>query len=118
MRRVHTAPEGAAWAVPQGEVLLASLAHEQGKSEQAIALLRKAAAGFAAAKMTLHAASTRLWLGQLLGGSEGDALVREGEAFIRDRGVEKPYAFAATLVPLLPEPRPAAESTRIRRRTR
>ena len=110
--------EGAAWAVPQGEVLLASLAHEQGKSEQAIALLRKAAAGFAAAKMTLHAASTRLWLGQLLGGSEGDALVREGEAFIRDRGVEKPYAFAATLVPLLPEPRPAAESTRIRRRTR
>ena len=80
--------------------------------------LRKAAAGFAATKMTLHAASARLFLGQLLGGSEGDALVREAEAFIHDRGVEKPYAFAATLVPVLPGRRSTDESTRIRRRTR
>jgi hypothetical protein len=110
--------EGAAWSVPQGEVLLAGLAHAESKREPAIVLLRKAAAGFAATKMALHAASTRLYLGQLLGGSEGEALLREADALMRDRGVERPFTFAATLVPLLPGKRADDESTRIRRRTR
>ena len=68
--------------------------------------------------MTLYAASTRLYLGQLLGGSEGDALLREAQAFMRSRGIARPSAFAATLVPVLTETRSSEESTRIRRRTR
>jgi hypothetical protein len=109
--------EGAAWATPQGQVLLASLSRSDGKRERARELLSAAVLGFDGAKMALHAASTRCALGVLLGGSEGRAMVREAEAFMLDQGVHEPRAFSATLVPEFGEPPPGANSKATGRRS-
>ena len=77
----------------------ASIRVIRGQKEAAAADLGTAAAGFDAADMGLYAAMTRRRLGQLLGGSKGETLVHEADAFMTAHGVRRPDRLANVMVP-------------------
>jgi hypothetical protein len=93
--------ERAAWATPQAEVLLACLAYLDGRPQQTVQLLLKAAAGFDAVHMAMHAAVTRRRLGELLGGGEGRRLMSQADTFMAEQGVRDPLRFTSVFVPAL-----------------
>jgi eukaryotic-like serine/threonine-protein kinase len=88
------AGEKIAWSVPYSRVLYAGVALIENRQDEAKRLLRESAAGFDAVNMRSHAESARLLLGELTGGSEGDALVREAEEWMASRGIVNARAMA------------------------
>jgi serine/threonine protein kinase len=91
--------EGMAWTAPFAAILRAAVANADGDRPAAIAGLRKAIDLARAADMYGYAAAARHQLGLLLGGDEGQKLVKEAEEVLTAQGVRVPRRFAATLVP-------------------
>jgi hypothetical protein len=77
------------WAVPQAHGIRAGLASIQGDKEQSVAHLRNAIAGYDATDMAAYAASSRVRLGRLIGGDEGQEFKNAGEKFMRAQQVNE-----------------------------
>ncbi len=88
------ASENVAWCVPYSTVLYAGVALVENRVDEAKRLLRESAAGFDEVNMRSHAESARLLLGELVGGSEGSALIEGAEAWMSSRGIKNPRAMA------------------------
>ncbi len=91
--------QGIAWAAPLAAMLEASVARESGDSAGAEAALRRAIGIAETAEMRLHAASSRLQLGVLLGGDTGAAMVEQAEEAMKTLGVRLPERYAQMLLP-------------------
>jgi tetratricopeptide (TPR) repeat protein len=90
--------EATTWATPWAKLLRAGVAQLRGDAEGAARMLATAAADFDAADMALHAAASRLRRGQLIGGDEGQALVREAESWMKSKSIRNPDRTAAIMV--------------------
>jgi len=86
--------EKVAWTQPYGRLIEAGVAIARKNDERAVALLRESAEGLDRVDMFSHAASARLVLGEMLGGSEGEALVNQANAWFASQGVRNPRAMA------------------------
>jgi thioesterase domain-containing protein len=82
-------------------MLRGSIDAARGKREDARKKFQEAAARFATIDMPLHAAASRRRLGELIGDAEGEALVRDADAWFTERGVRNPARMAAIVVPPL-----------------
>jgi eukaryotic-like serine/threonine-protein kinase len=85
-------------AEPLSMALRATVAVAQGAPGEGASLLEQAARGFDSAHMALMAAACRHRHGQILGGSEGQALLDEAEAWMRGQDIAAPARFAALLL--------------------
>jgi hypothetical protein len=92
------------WTEPLAAIIRAGIAHARGDRDGAIARLREAISRAEVADMLLHAAAARLRLGSLVGGGEGDDLVREAVEWMTAQQVRVPERFAAMLVPIVTPP--------------
>ena len=95
------AREGTPWAEASSTMLRGSIDAARGKREDARKKFQEAAARFATIDMPLHAAASRRRLGELIGDAEGEALVRDADAWFTERGVRNPARMAAIVVPPL-----------------
>jgi hypothetical protein len=91
--------EAMAWGAPLAALVRATIAHVGGDAQRAVAGLRSAAAGFAAADMYLFATVTNRRLAALVAGSEGAALDEASGAFFRSQGIVDPDAMTRMLAP-------------------
>jgi len=91
--------ERASWAAPLAAVTQAALMHLDGDAPGAIATLQRAAAGFDAAEMKMHAAVARARRGALVGGDEGRADLEAMRAWSQAQNVANPERFARLLAP-------------------
>jgi hypothetical protein len=87
------------WTSALESIVAAFLANEKGDGGAAERHLRAAVDRASAADMALYAGSARRRLGELVGGEEGTALLRQADSALTDRGVRVPERFAAMLVP-------------------
>jgi hypothetical protein len=92
--------EGLSWAGAHAMALRAGLAVRQGRHGEAAGLFRTAAARYAAASLSLHAAASLRRAGQLMGGEPGKTLVEQADAALAAATVRAPARFAAVLAPL------------------
>ncbi|HJZ88292.1 MAG TPA: AAA family ATPase [Polyangia bacterium] len=92
------------WADPLALLLRAGAAALDEKAEAASALLVRAAAGFDAADMALHAAVARRRLGELSEGTSGAELVAAADAWMSTQKVRNPARMAALIAPGLGAP--------------
>ncbi len=90
---------GVAWAAAFALVLRAGVEAIRGDRAAVLTRLTLASSRFAAADMALHSAAVRLRLGQVTGGDEGSALVREATAHMKSEGVMSPEKMASLFVP-------------------
>jgi serine/threonine protein kinase len=91
--------EGMAWIAPFAAILTAAAANADGDRPGAIAGLKSAIDLARAADMSGYATAARYQLGTLLGGDEGNQLVKDAEEAMKAQGIRVPNRFAATLVP-------------------
>jgi len=96
--------EHMSWADPHVPLVRATIAARRGNTERAAAELRAAANGFDAASMRLLAAVTRVRLGELLGGEEGQALVSAATEWMVAQRVRSPERMTALYAPGFDEP--------------
>jgi hypothetical protein len=90
--------EDAAWATAIAHGVRASIALLTDPNE-AVGPLERAVGGFEGANMALYGASARLRLGELLGGSRGEALKQSALDYMQAQGVMNPDRMAALFVP-------------------
>jgi hypothetical protein len=86
--------EKVAWAQPFGRLLEAGIAIARRNDDRAVALLRESAVRLDEVNMYSHAASARFVLGEMLGGSEGEALVRDATEWFEQHGVKNARSMA------------------------
>jgi hypothetical protein len=79
--------------------ILAAVAAQEGRTGDALSLLRSAEAGFEEIEMPGYAESCRRRRGEILGGDEGRALVAEADERLRSRGVVNPSRWADAYLP-------------------
>ncbi|XXT24103.1 protein kinase [Sorangium sp. So ce429] len=91
--------EGMPWTQALGHAVLGAVAAARGQASRARTRWERAAAGFDAASMALHAAAVRHRLGQLLGGGAGHDIVQRAEAPFRAEGVTRPERMIVTICP-------------------
>jgi len=84
---------------PMGLLLRAGTAAARGKKERATALLERAAQGFDAAEMALHAAAARRHQARLAGGETGRARARAADEIMAAEGICDPERMTAMLAP-------------------
>jgi eukaryotic-like serine/threonine-protein kinase len=96
--------EKAEWVHPFAAVLRAGAAAQRGDTAAAVALLHRATAGFLERQMGLYAAASKRRLGQLLGGENGTALVREADAMMTEQGIKSPARMTRMLASGFPGP--------------
>ncbi len=87
------------WTAPLAALVWAGVCEANGDRPGAIAHLRTAIASGEAADMRLHSAVARLRLGVLVGGTEGDALLRRAREWMDLQEVRVPERMAAMLAP-------------------
>jgi hypothetical protein len=88
------------WPRACARMLFAALERMRGGPRDAAAHhAREAAQLFEQAGMELHAAAARARLGELLGGDEGEKLVRSAHHRMQEEGIVAPEKFARLLVP-------------------
>jgi hypothetical protein len=91
--------EGAEWARPHAALLRAGIEGARGRREAAVVELRAAIRGFEAADLALYAAAARRALGGLVGGAEGEGLVRGADAWMAGETIKVPARMAAAFAP-------------------
>jgi hypothetical protein len=91
--------EQMAWTLPLASLLSAGVQHRRGQLDATRAELERAAAGFEAVDMHLHAAAARARLAPLLGGAEGSALRVKAEGFFAEQSVVDPAAMTRMIAP-------------------
>jgi len=94
------AREGLPFCAPMVDLVRAGVACGKGDALAGDTLLARAAEGFDAADMRLWAASTRRARGLLLGGTQGQEIVRAADAVMRKEGIRDPARIAAMLAPV------------------
>jgi hypothetical protein len=82
-------------------MLLGAIAAARGNPADACKKLEDAALRFTAIDMALYASATRRRLGELVGGTDGDALVRDADVWFASNGVRNPEQMTATVLPPL-----------------
>jgi hypothetical protein len=81
------------------DLLHAGLASLEGNQQGAINLLRQLLEKSEGAQMHLHTAAARRRLGGLLGGDEGQKLIRKADAWMHNQGIVQPHRMTRMLVP-------------------
>ena len=89
----------APWARPIATLLRAGMANVRGDQSLALEHLERAAQDATAQGMSLYARAARYRLGQCRGGDEGEAIVDEISAQLRDGEVADPAALMRVLAP-------------------
>jgi serine/threonine protein kinase len=87
------------WADALAELIEAATAFRKGDAERSRQVLASASASFTSADMHLHAAIARRREGQLLGGSEGQALVRQAEEWMQGQQIRHVERMTALWAP-------------------
>ena len=94
--------EGAAWAAPIADVVLAAGAVQEAHGNEAVRLLRRAADAFDRAELPMFAAATRARLGKLLltgKDPRGAAMLEDALDWLRVRGVQRPEKIVDVFAP-------------------
>jgi hypothetical protein len=91
------------WAEALARLIRAGVAAFRGDRASAGPLLEEAISRFEAEDMGLFAAAAKRRLGELRGGTQGQALVAEADAWMTGRGIVNPARMAATFAPGFPE---------------
>ena len=81
--------------------LQAAVAASQGKTNEAGRLFQRAESAFKALGLGLYAAANRRRQGQLAGGTRGEELVRQVDAWLAEQRVRDPTRMSAMLVPCI-----------------
>jgi hypothetical protein len=89
----------AGWADPLAELVLAGVAFARERPETAIAHLDSAERLAKEERMAMFRAAASWQRGQLVGGSEGLAMIAEAESHMKAEGVKRPPQMAAMLAP-------------------
>jgi hypothetical protein len=95
--------ERIAWAEALAQLVRAGVAmgrHDAGAARQ---LLEDAADRLDAAGLRLHAAAARRRLGERVGGSEGQHLVEQADAWMKGQNIRRPDRMTALLAPGFPD---------------
>jgi hypothetical protein len=92
------------WATALATILRAGLSNVAGDRDTALAQLALADESLGALGLRLAQAIVQRRRGVLLGGSEGQALVREGERYLLDQGVKNIARMSALYAPGFKEP--------------
>jgi hypothetical protein len=90
---------GMPWMMPLAAILAAAAANAEGNRSSAAEWLRTATERADAADMSGHANAARHQLGLLLGGEEGQELIKRAHEAMAAQGVQAPARFASMLVP-------------------
>jgi hypothetical protein len=80
-------------------LLAATLAHREGRSEEARKVLEQAIQNLDASGMMLHAAAARRRLGELVGGEAGTATLAQADAWYAAQGVRNPAGLTEMVLP-------------------
>jgi hypothetical protein len=91
--------EGARWAAPLAALLDAGVSAARDDTAGAVSDLERAEQGFAEVNMALHAAVARRRRGELVGGTEGAALVEAANAWMHAQGIVRPDGIVGMLAP-------------------
>ncbi|HEX8070722.1 MAG TPA: AAA family ATPase [Pyrinomonadaceae bacterium] len=91
--------EEVAWARPLVALVRAGAAGLAGDAARAAELCAVALAGFEAAQMQLYAAVTRRRLGELTGGTDGQRLRADADAWMRAQSIRRPARVTRMLAP-------------------
>ena len=102
------------WADALARLLSAALAHLRGERTEALALCGMAEEELRAVDMLLYAAAARRRRGEWLGGSEGEALRGEADAWMTGQGIVRPDRMAAVVAPRGRSEGPEEQSPRLR----
>ena len=87
------------WSTALAVLLRASLAATNGRKEEALTRLASVESDFENLNMKLHAAVARRRRGKLLGGEEGEALVRIADSFMALQNIRNPQRMADLVAP-------------------
>ncbi|QDV71339.1 Serine/threonine-protein kinase PrkC [Rosistilla carotiformis] len=85
------------YCIPHGKHLLAGVAAARGHREAVGRLLEEAERGYSSVDMRMFAAATRWRRGQLIGGTQGDDLIRTAQQTMQAQKVRNPAAFCDAL---------------------
>ncbi len=91
--------ENLPWADALAQLIEAAIAFLRGDPDLSRQVLAAAMAGFEAADMHLHAAVARRRLGQILGGTEGQELVRQAEEWMNGQEIRNADRMTTLLAP-------------------
>jgi eukaryotic-like serine/threonine-protein kinase len=87
------------WAGALASLVRAGVDHRRGHADRAAAGLRHGMQAAAATQLSGYASAARRALGTLIGGGEGETLVREADAWFTAVGGRRPERLADMLVP-------------------
>ena len=87
------------WSDPFAQLIRASVAALRGDVPGAVDLLGYAESGFEATDQGLYAAVARFRRAQLVGGSEGERLMAEAEAWMKKERVANPARLCMAFAP-------------------
>ncbi len=87
------------WGTALSHLLRAQIAHLEGNSDAAVSALDAAMADATATEMQLIAQVASRSKGRLIGGDEGDSLVRRGDEWLRESGVRIPERLCRMFAP-------------------
>jgi hypothetical protein len=99
--------ENMPWADALARLTHAGVRGHRGDQVTAAVLFREAVTLLEAAGLRGYAAAARRGLGELLGGDEGEALVRQADTWMAAQQIRNPARMAAMLAPGFPKPGPA-----------
>lgn len=88
-----------AWSDPFAQLIRASVAALRGETQAAIAAIASAETGFETTDSGLYAAAARARRGELIGGTEGEKLVAEVDAWMTAQRVAEPARMRMLVVP-------------------
>ena len=95
------ARENVSWSNCFSDVILSGVAIRRGAEEQALAYLVRAEEGATLSGINMQRAVIRHRRGELIGGDEGRALVRETLAFMATQNIKRPERMLAMMTPTL-----------------
>ncbi len=87
------------WSDPFAQLIRASVAALRGDTHTAVAFLASAESGFETTDAGLYSAAARSRRGELVGGTEGERLITEAEAWMTSKRVANPVRLRMLLAP-------------------
>jgi hypothetical protein len=87
------------WSDPLEKLIRSGIANLRGRTGEAVSLLDAAEKELLTADMALYAAAARRQRGMLLGGANGQSLVKAADGFMTSQDIRNPARIAAMLAP-------------------
>lgn len=103
------------WGSALAELLRAGIEMRRGQKNAAVRRLEVAEQRFGALDMNLHRAVAQRRLGELAGGSEGEARIAASEAWMRSEGIRNPERLAYAYAPWTANAEPVTHGMFLRR---